>query len=131
MSARLIRALQVRAADRLRASLPRDDVSGLPAAGALSDDAQRDLCTVGGGRLAAVVIHLEWTVDPVRYPRASHEVQKLVIREVARLVEQHVRRTDLLGPLRADALLILAPGLDLISGQSLAERLRDLFTIGS
>src|SRR5450759_5416460 len=108
MPTRLDRALQVRTADRLRATLARDASSGLPIVGALSDNDQRELCQVGGGRLAAVVIHVEWIIDAVPHPRAVHEVQTLVMTEVARLVDEQVRHTDLLGSLRADALLILA-----------------------
>jgi hypothetical protein len=127
MPTRLDRALQVRTADRLRATLARDASSGLPVVGALSDNDQRELCQVGGGRLAAVVIHVEWILDALTHPRAIQEVQTLVMTEVARLVDEQVRHTDLLGSLRADALLILAPGLDPMSGDSLAQRLRDLF----
>ena|SRR5579859_4045795 len=127
MPARLDRALQVRTADRLRASLARDQISSLPALGALEDQVQRDLCEVGGGRLAAVVIPVAWTLDEARNPLAIHEVETLVMRAVAGLVDEQVRRTDLLGSLRADALLVLAPGLDPMSGQSLAQRLRDRF----
>jgi len=127
MPTRLNRTLQVRTANRLRASLARDEISGLPVLDALAVDVQHELCEVGGGRLAAVLLHVEWALETVRYPLPTNEVQTLLIREVARLVEQEVRRTDLLGSLRADALLILAPGLDPMSGQSLAERLRGLF----
>jgi GGDEF domain-containing protein len=127
MPARLDRALQVRTADRLRASLARDESSGLPIVGALSEDDQRELSAVGGGRLAAVVIHVEWTIDAAAYPRAIEDVRTLVMREVARSVNEHVRHTDLLGSLSADALLILGPGLDRMSGQSLTQRLRALF----
>ena len=101
--------------------------SGLPIVGALSDDDQRELREVGGGRLAAVVIIVVWAFDVLHYPRTIQEVQSLVMSEVARLVEEQVRRTDLLGSLSEDVLLILAPALDPLSGQTLAERLRDLF----
>jgi GGDEF domain-containing protein len=50
----------------------------------------------------------------------------LVLREVARLVDEQVRRTDLLGWLTAETLLVLAPGLDAVAGRSLAMRLNDL-----
>jgi GGDEF domain-containing protein len=130
MPAHLNRALQVRTADRLRASLRRDETSGLPVVGTLSDDQERELREAGGGRLAAVVINVAWTLDALHAPRAMNEVQGLVMREVARLVDQRVRRTDLLGSLSDDTLLILAPALDPMSGQSLAERLRDLFAEG-
>jgi GGDEF domain-containing protein len=127
MPARLDRALQLRTADRLRATLARDASSGLPIVGALAEDDQLELRTVGGGRLAAVVIRVEWSIDAVAYPRAIHEVRTLVMREVARIVNEHVRQTDLLGSLSADSLLIFAPGIDRMSGLSLAERLRALF----
>jgi GGDEF domain-containing protein len=127
MPPRLDRALQVRTANRLRASLARDEISGRPVLNALADDVQRELRDVGGGRVAALVIHVGGLVDMVPYPLAGREVRTLVMREVARLVDEQVRRTDLLGSLGAAALLILAPGLDPMSGQSLAQRLRDLF----
>ena len=46
MPARIDRALQVRTADRLRASLARDESLGLPILSALSDADQRDSLTV-------------------------------------------------------------------------------------
>jgi GGDEF domain-containing protein len=126
MSTAFNRALQIRAADRLRASLARDAISGLPLVGALSDLDQSELCAVGGGRLAAVVLHVAWSIAAVPHPRAVHEVHALVMNEVVRLVDEQVRRTDLFGSLRDDLLLILAPALDPLSSQSLAERLKDL-----
>src|SRR5690349_3797386 len=117
MASNLNRALQVRTADRLRASLGRDEIHGLPVIDALSDADQRALCDVGGGRLAAVAIRVSSSVDE---PRA------LVAREVARLVAEQVRRTDLLGTLGSETLLILSPGLEPLGGQALAERLHDL-----
>ena len=42
MPARLNRALQVRTADRLRASLARDEGSGLPLVNALSEESLRE-----------------------------------------------------------------------------------------
>src|ERR1700704_3183165 len=125
------RALQVRAADRLRAALTTDALSGLPVIDALSELDQRELCEVGGGRLAAVAIQVSWRPgalsvrpgavvgDPPGLP-----LQSLMVREVARLIDEHVRRTDLLGVLGTDTLLVLAPGLDPLSGRSLADRLR-------
>jgi GGDEF domain-containing protein len=121
------RALQVRTADRLRANLARDAMTGLPVVGALPEDDQRELCDGGGGRVAAVVILLEWTIDVLHRPRPIHEVQALVMTEAARLVGEQVRRTDLLGSLSDDALVIFAPALDPVSGHSLVERLRELF----
>jgi len=125
MPARLDRALQVRIADRLRARLARDATTGLPDLGALSGDDQRELCEVGGGRLAAVLMRVHWTIDAAQHPRAMHEVQPRVMHAVARLVDEQVRRTDLVGSRHAEQLLILAPGLDPLSGQSLAQRLRE------
>jgi hypothetical protein len=113
------RALQVRAANRLRASLARDELSGLPLIGALAADEQRELLEVGGGRLAAIAIRV--STDP-----ASDEVEGPALREVARLVDGHVRRTDLLGWLEARTLLLVAPGLEPVFGRSLAERLREV-----
>jgi hypothetical protein len=113
----LNRALQVRTADRLRAGLARDELTGLPAVDALSDMDQEEMCEVGGGRLAAVAIRLE--------PSAVHA---LALDEVVRLIDEHVRRTDLLAALHAGTLVVLAPGLDPVGGQRLAERLRDLLT---
>jgi len=127
---RLDRALQLRTADRLRASLARDEISGLPLVGALGEDDQRELCQVGGGRLAALVIRVAWTLDPVASPPDIDAVRTLVMREVARIVNGQVRQTDVLGSLSADALLIFAPGLDRMNGLSLAERLRALFLAG-
>jgi PleD family two-component response regulator len=49
-----------------------------------------------------------------------------MLREVARLVHQHVRRTDLLGTLDSDTLLVLAPGLDSRGGRHMVHRLRKL-----
>jgi GGDEF domain-containing protein len=127
MPTRLNRALQVRTADRLRASLARDEISGLPAAGTLSDTDQLELLEVGGGRIAAVAIYVEWQIDSVRYARAIHDMHAAVMNAVARIVDERVRRTDLLGSLSDDALVIFAPALDPIGGRSLAQRLRLLF----
>jgi hypothetical protein len=127
MPARLNRALQVRSAERLRSSLARDDISGLPAVGALSVDDQRELREVGGGRLSAIVFRVAWVIDPAHYPRPIREVQCLVMSAAARLIDEQVRRTDLLAALSEDAFVILAPALDPMSGQSLVERLRELF----
>ncbi|HEY0582503.1 MAG TPA: hypothetical protein VGE94_09985 [Chloroflexota bacterium] len=110
MPSGLNRALQVRAADRLRAALRRDAASGLPVVDGLSEVDQRELCDVGGGRLAVVAIRVE----------------PGLVREAALLVEQQVRRTDLLGALDEGTLLVLAPGLDSIGGAYLVERLRAL-----
>jgi hypothetical protein len=117
MPSNLNRALQVRTADRLRASLGRDEVHGLPVIDGLSDADQRALCDVGGGRLAAVAIRVSSSAD---------EPRTLVAREVSRLVAEHVRRTDLFGALGKETLLILSPGLEPLGGQALAQRLRDL-----
>ncbi len=127
MPARLNRALQRRIADRLRSSLARDERSGLPLVGALSDDDASELREVGGGRLAAIVLRVGWVVDATHDVLVIRETHSLVMREAARLIQEQVRRTDLLGSLSEDALLIVAPGLDRVSAVSLAERLRDRF----
>jgi hypothetical protein len=49
-----------------------------------------------------------------------------LLREVAHLVQDHVRRTDVLLGLAADTLLVLAPGLDAVTGHGLAGRLERL-----
>jgi hypothetical protein len=118
----LNRALQVRTADRLRDALMRDAQSDLPRISALSADDQRELCEVGGGRLAAVAIQVEWLAEA----EAPAELEGLCIREVGRLMSEHVRRTDLVGSLRHDTLIVLAPGMDPAGGASLCERLRRL-----
>ena len=104
------RALQVRAADRLRRAIPRDTLTDLPAVDAMSEVQQRELCEAGGGRLAAVAVGV------------AHEH----LGDLARRLETHVRRTDLLVAAGGEALVVLAPGLDAVGGQCLAERLRDL-----
>ena len=122
----LNRALQVRTADRLRAELGRDEATGLPIVGALSEADRRELCDVGGGRVVAVAICVDgWTPPELCVQRAA------VIREVARLVDQDVRRTDLLGWLSAETLVVLAPGIDPVGGRNLAARLRVTLTNGS
>jgi hypothetical protein len=84
----------------------------LPTLGALSELDQRELCEVGGGRLAVVAIRVEpWAV-----------------REAAQLVEEQVRRTDLCGALAEDMLLVLAPGLDAVGGRYLVERLAEMLS---
>jgi len=80
--------------------------------GALSDADQRELCEVGGGRLSAVAI----CVADAR-----------MVCEVTRLIDAAVRRTDLFGWLHDGTLVVLAPGLDPVAGQVLADRLRTLF----
>jgi len=49
-----------------------------------------------------------------------------VLRQVAHLVQEHVRRTDVLLGLASDTLLLLAPGLDAATGYGLAGRLERL-----
>jgi len=115
------RALQVRTADRLRAILASDPISGLPMIDALSEQDQRELCDAGSGRLAAVAIRVACFVDGRLQP-----LDAPTRREVARMVDDHVRRTDLLGVLVSDTLLVLAPGLEPVGGRSLADRLRGL-----
>jgi GGDEF domain-containing protein len=114
----LNRALQVRTADRLRAELGRDEATGLPIVGALSDADRRELCDVGGGRVVAVAICVDgWAPVDV-------DARAMVMREVARLIDENVRRTDLLGWLSAETLIVLAPGIDAVGGRSVAARLR-------
>ena len=115
----LNRALQVRTADRLRAELGRDEATDLPIVGALSEADRRELCDVGGGRVVAVAI----CVDGLCAPGGQ---RALVMREVARLLNERVRRTDLLGWLGAQTLIVLAPGIDAVCGRSLAKRLRSM-----
>ena len=105
------RALQVRAANRLRAQLPRQTASGLPLLGGLTQSDQRELCEVGGGRLAAVALRLA--------PDA-------VLSEVVGRIGSEVRRTDLLGVVNERLMLLLVPGLDPVGGESLVERLAAL-----
>jgi len=128
MATGLNRALQVRTADRLRAELARDSVTGLPVASALSEADRIELCEVGGGRLAAVAICIDsWTPGEVELNLAQQDRERtLVVREVARLVDKHVRRTDLVGWLSRQALLVLAPGIDAVGGRSLAVRIQVL-----
>jgi len=124
----LNRALQVRTADRLRAALGRDEATGLPIVGALSEADRRELCDVGGGRVVAVAICVDgWTPLELRALDSDCE-RALVMREVARLVDENVRRTDLLGWLSAETLIVLAPGIDAVGGRSLATRLRTTLT---
>jgi GGDEF domain-containing protein len=124
------RALQVRTADRLRASLAREALTGLPFASGLSDADQRELDEVGGGRLAAIVFRVESLVGAGQSARTAGEVQSMVMREAARVIGQQVRRTDLLCSLREDALLLLAPALDRMNADRLAGRLRGLLPDG-
>ena len=128
MAVGLNRALQVRAADRLRAELARDAVTGLPIAGALSEADRTELCEVGGGRVAAVAICIDsWTPGEVTLNLAQQDRERtLVVREVARLVDKHVRRTDLVGWLSRETLLVLAPGIDAVGSRSLAARIQGL-----
>ena len=128
----LNRALMVRTANRLRASLARDELSGLPLIAALTEADQRELLEFGAGHLAAVTLCLEASARAsaasasASDSRSAAELQRLALGEVARLVDAHVRRTDLLGLLDASTLLVLAPGLEPVGGGSLAERLRGL-----
>ncbi len=121
----LNRALQVRTADRLRAELGRDEATGLPIVGALSEEDRRELCDVGGGRVVAVAICVDGYVPVTGIERV------IVMREVARLIDENVRRTDLLGLLAAETLIVLAPGIDAVGGRNLATRLRLMLTRAS
>lgn len=102
------RALQVRAADRLRSQLPLDELTGLPRVGGLAEADLHDLCAAGGGRLAALTLVLASETSPV---------------ELTARLGAEVRRTDVLGVLEPRLLLLLVPGLDPLAGQSLVERL--------
>ncbi len=115
----LNRALQVRTADRLRAELGRDEATGLPIVGSLSEADRRELCDVGGGRVVALAI----CVDGLRVPV---DERATVMRVVARLVDENLRRTDLLGSFSAETLLVLAPGMDAVGARSLAKRLQTM-----
>jgi hypothetical protein len=137
MTTGLNRALQVRTANRLRATLARDRVTGLPLVAALTEHDQRELCDVGAGRLAAVAIRVQpdviVEVHPGVPPRESARAQTprqsaraATLREVVGALEPCVRRTDLLAVLSAETLVVLVPGLDPVGGQALAERLREL-----
>jgi hypothetical protein len=110
MAASINRALQVRAVDRLRGALVRDESTGMLSLDGLSEAEQRELCEIGGGRLAAVAIHGDGRP----------------LNEIAPLLRAHVRRTDVLGTIGHDVLLVLAPGLDPAAGRQLVDRLRDL-----
>ncbi len=127
MAPRLNRALQVRTANRLRASLARDEISDLPAVGSLSDDDESELREVGGGQVGAIVFRVGWVIDAARYPRAIDEIHSLVMREVAERIDEQVRRTDLLCWLSEEALVVLAPALDPASARSMADRLSAFF----
>jgi hypothetical protein len=124
----LNRALQVRTADRLRAELASEQQTGLPQIAALTAIDQRELCEVGGGRLAAVAVKIDsWMVHPAEEARDVAAVPVLTVREVVELIGAHIRRTDLLAALSASTLIVLAPGLEPVGGRSLADRLRNLF----
>ena len=121
----LNRALQVRTADRLRAELVRDEATRLPIVGSLSEVDRRELCDVGGGRVVAVAICVDaWAPFEMELHVLHDDSERaLIMREVARLVDENVRRTDLLGWLSAETLIVLAPGIDAVGGRSLAARL--------
>lgn len=104
----LNRALHVRVADRLRASLVRHAPSGLPDMSSLNEVDQREFLDAGGGRLAVIAMR----VDPV------------AVHEVIVPIAEAIRRTDLFGALADDTFLILAPGLTPNDGDVLVERLR-------
>jgi hypothetical protein len=120
----LNRALQVRTADRLRAELGRDEATDLPIVGSLSEADRRELCDVGGGRVVAVAICVDGWVPLELDLRVLGDERALVMREVARLLDENVRRTDLLGWLSADTLIVLSPGIDAVGGRSVAKRLQ-------
>jgi GGDEF domain-containing protein len=120
--------MQVRTADRLRAELVRDAATGLPIVGSLSEVDRHELCEVGGGRLVAVAICVDaWAPFEMELHILHDDGERaLVMREVARLVDENVRRTDLLGWLSAETLIVLAPGIEAVGGRSLAARLEGL-----
>jgi hypothetical protein len=121
MSGGFNRALQVRVANRLRTQLASDAASGLPLIDGLSEADQRELCESGGGRLAAVLIVAVSVAEAQHDPRSTCGLADLAQRIVG-----EVRRTDILGLLDTRQLLLLAPGLDPLGGQSLLERLNAL-----
>ncbi len=131
MSTGLNRALQVRTADRLRSELVRDEATGLPIVGALSESDRRELCDVGGGRVVAVAVCIDaWAPFEMEQLHVVHDDDERaqVMREVVRLIEDNVRRTDLLGWLNAETLIVLAPGIDAVGGRCLAARLGVMLT---
>ena len=132
MSTGLNRALLVRTADRLRAELVRDETTGLPIVDELSEADRRELCEVGGGRIAVVAICLEARTTPEAELHVVLDGAEpgLVVRAVAQFLGTHVRRTDLVCSSNAEALLVVAPGLDAIGGRNLAARLHSLLTDG-
>jgi hypothetical protein len=99
------RALQLRAMDGLRQRLG----GALPSVDRLADSEADQLREMGDGRLGAVAI--------VAPDAASVEA-------VARVVGANVRGTDLLLTHADDTLLVLAPGLEPLGGQSLTARLQ-------
>jgi hypothetical protein len=103
------RALQLRAMEELRQRLAR----ALPSAESLADGDADQLRQMGGGRLGAVGIVV---------PDAGS------VHAVARLVEANVRRTDLVLTHAEDTVLVLAPGLDPLGGESLIGRLEPLLS---
>jgi hypothetical protein len=112
MSSGFNRALQMRVANRLRAELARDELSGLPLIDGLREVDQRELCDVGGGRVAALCISL---------PSSCERIDALVEQ-----ISGEIRRTDLLAVLDPTLLVVLSPGLEPTGGQSLVDRLRDV-----
>jgi hypothetical protein len=107
------RALQLRAMDRLRQRLLAcvDPVSGLPSLDGLTAEHTQELREMGGGCLGAIAIVA---------------ADASALEEVIRLVQAHVRRTDLLASQPDHTLLVLAPGLDPVGGQGLTARLEEL-----
>src|SRR5438477_7495197 len=105
------RALQVRVANRLRAQLACDELSGLALLGDAGEGDLRELCDVGGGRLGGIAFAFPTSVSAA---------------EIAARIGSEVRRTDLLGLVEAGVALLLVPGLDPVGGQSLVLRLDEL-----
>jgi hypothetical protein len=108
---RAMDGLRKRLADRVERGGNGRPASGLPSVDSLAAADAWQLREVGAGRLAAVAV-----VVP----------DAVALQAVIRLVEANVRRTDLLLARAEDTLLVLAPGLDPLGGQSLIARLEEV-----
>ena len=108
------RALQLRAMDALRKRLVETGdqlASALPSVDRLAAADASELREMGAGRLGAVAMVVE---------------DASMLDTAIPLVQSNVRRTDLLVTLADDTLIVLAPGLDPLGGQSLTARLDGL-----
>jgi hypothetical protein len=112
------RALQLRAMDGLRKRLSEEKqgARALPSVASLADVDASELAEIGAGRLGAVAIVLPGTCPDLD--------------SLTRLVQPSVRRTDLLVTQDNDTLVVLAPGLDPVGGQSLTARLERVLLDG-